>query len=91
MEAARNPFHIDLKLGSIWVRFAGREFFAQSAYRQCKIVTDYGRGAQPLDSIPAFANRFGSLVDRVRNRLTGLAPSAWARAGKGLLAPPKLF
>src|SRR5882724_6381667 len=53
-----------LTLGSIRVRFAGREFSSQSAYRQRNIVGHCRRGAQPLDGIPAFGDRFRGLIDR---------------------------
>src|SRR5882762_5241191 len=46
------------------VRFAGREFSSQSAYRQRNIVGHCRRGAQPLDGIPAFGDRFRGLIDR---------------------------
>ncbi len=64
MKVPRVSFHLHLKLGSIWVRFAGREFFTQSAYCQRKIVAHYRRGAQPLYGIPALGNRFRGLIDR---------------------------
>src|SRR5580700_4127763 len=38
MEILRGSFNIHVKLGSIWVRFTGREFLTQSVYRQRKIA-----------------------------------------------------
>src|SRR6266550_1216815 len=38
MKVPWRSFHLHTKLGSIWVRFTGREFLTQSAYRGGKIV-----------------------------------------------------
>jgi hypothetical protein len=38
MEILWGSFNLHVKLGSIWVRFTGREFLTQSVYRQRKIV-----------------------------------------------------
>src|SRR5208282_4536485 len=63
MEILRSSFDIHVKLGSIWVRFAGREFLTQSVYRQRK-VTGHDRGrAQALYGIPALRDRFSGLID----------------------------
>ncbi len=76
-EVPRRPFHPHMKLGSIRVRFAARQFFSQSVYRQREVVGHHRRGAQPLYGIPALGNRLSCLIDSARECFLGLVRTRW--------------
>src|SRR5271169_3047630 len=64
MEIPRRAFHFHLKGGRALIGFIGREFFSDSPYSHGEIIgLDRGR-TQSLNGIPAFGDRFSSLIDR---------------------------
>jgi len=60
MEILRGSFNLHMKLGSIWVRFTGREFLTKVLIVNAKSLATTVDERKPLYGIPALSDRLSA-------------------------------